>query len=655
MSKSYVQELLGVVDAILDDIRYSYPALAGELDRDIKRLRRSAEQRGIYYLVETLPAVGKHLDRCLASGQYTSSGLPTTSRVSGEVRVPKLLRALYLLVFEGSGRLRDDYDVEAILFLRQILYVGKKAEMHCGLGAVKKEILDFMQTDAALPCPEEVWESSSPAPEHFRIYRGFKRSSMYVARARKTAGAEMPAMLAVLEALDFVSARIASALGRYDHRDWRFRHGPGVVSTSPRYTNKYYWTAWPTRLENAFPLADCGFHSYASWADGVKWWDESSEELASRLIDVPKTFLKPRLIAAEPGPYQWCQQNIWHYFRSRCEGSWISNFVRFNDQSRNQELCKRGSVTGDLVTLDLSSASDRVTCHAVGQMFRTDPGLLLALHATRTRLCQLPTSSGFYGEDEEPVDILLRKFATMGNACTFPVETLIFLCISIAGCLVSRNLPLRMESILGLSEEVTVFGDDIVVPTDCWELVAKTLEVLHFKVNANKSFTERPSNGRPTFRESCGVDAFGGVDVTPTYWRSLCTNTPESIASTVEVSNNFQKKFMSKAARRVASTIRMALPHVPMDSGTFGLKAFVPSRFSGKQRYNEALQRLESLAPTLITKVKKTPSEDDTALLQFFTERPSPLNMWKSGTAQRPELKIRLQWVPSREFGNTES
>lgn len=651
MLKSYVQELLGVIECLLEDIRYSYPALAGELDRDIIRLRRSAEQRGLHFLVVTLPELGKHLDKCLACGQYKSSRLPLTKRVSAEVRVPKFLRALYLLIFEGSGRLRDDYDVEAILFLRQILYVGKKAKIHCGEEAVAAARLQFFDTDMSLPVPERVWESSNASVEDFRIYSGFKRSELYGRRVRDTAGVVRPVMLAVLEALDFVSAQIASALGPYDPRDWRFRHGPGVVSTSPKWTSKYNWTSWPSRLENVFPIADYGYHNYASWAGNVEWWKDGSEEPVSRLIDVPKTFLKPRLIAAEPGQFQWCQQNIWHYFRTRCDRTWISMFVRFRDQTRNQELCRRGSVTGDLVTLDLSEASDRVTCHAVGQMFRTEPKLLHALQATRTLMC---SSSKSPSRDADPQEnaLRLRKFATMGNACTFPVESLIFLTVALAACLVQRRLQVTMRSILGLAEEVAVFGDDIVVPTDCWELVVEALEVLHFKVNTDKSFCGRSSiYGRPTFRESCGVDSFGGVDVTPTYWRYPCTNNPESIASTAEVANSFMKKFFIKTSRRIASTIRsVKLPDVPMDSGTLGLMAYAPSEFRGKTRYNEALHRPECLLPVLVTRQEKTPAEDDTALLQYFTERPDPMNNWKSGVAQRPKLKIQLRWVPFEDL-----
>lgn len=636
MSKCHVQELTGLILALFEDVRQAYPTLGREIDRDIIRFRRSVERRGLHFLVVDLPAVGKHFDKCLANGEYIFDGHPLTKRTSAKVRVPRFLRALYLLIFDESGCLRDSYDVEAILFVRQLLYVGKKADLHCGPRAVNDEVVAFYETDVSLPSPESVWDSDSASHADFSVYKGFSRSRVYAERVRAGAPEDVPELLAALVCLDKVSLQVSSALGRYCYRDWRFRHGPGVVSTAPRYTNKYKWVQWSERLDAVFPIADCGYHNYASWAGNV---DElTSGEPEAKLIDVPKTFTKPRLIASEPGEHQWCQQNVWQYFCKRVQNSWISNFVRFNDQTRNQELCKRGSVDGSLVTLDLSAASDRVTCHAVGQMFRGTTDLLLALQASRTRRIRQKLST------EVPEVIELRKFSTMGNACTFPVESLIFLSVAIAGCLASRRLQVTRENILTLSEEVAVFGDDIIVPNDCRELVVSLLEVLHFKVNTDKSFW----NGK--FRESCGVDAFEGVEVTPTYWRRPCTGNPESTVSACETRNSFQKKFFQNATRYLTSTIRMALPTVHVDSGVFGLTSFAKGSNDVKRRWNTALQMEEAFVPVVVTKVAKAPIEDDSALLQFFSEQPDPMFPWKSGYTQRPRLKIQTRWVPGYDI-----
>jgi hypothetical protein len=228
----------------------------------------------------------------------------------------------------------------------------------------------------------------------------------------------------------------------------------------------------------------------------------------------------------------------------------------------------------------------------------------------------------------------------MGNACTFPVESLIFLSICLATVLTQRNLRATKKNIEMLAGEVAVFGDDIVIPVDCRELLFEALEVLDFKVNAQKSFWTG------MFRESCGIDAFGGSVITPAYWRSFNDGKPESLASTVETRNNFYKKFLLNAADRLASTIPSDIPTVHVRSGVFGLVSFLGHNVEGfKTRYNASLQREEVLVASLIATQNRTPVGDDSALLQFFTEEPDPFTKWTSGVPQRPRTRIRRRWV----------
>jgi hypothetical protein len=434
--------------------------------------------------------------------------------------------------------------------------------------------------------------------------------------------------------LDKISSFVATTLGRYDRTEWRFRHGPGAISERIGPTNKYCWSNWSNRLEVEYPIADCGFHNYCSWAGSSRLEDIGSLEPASRLLAVPKTFTGPRLIAAEPSEHMWCQQNLWHYMASRVQDSWISDFVRFRDQSRNQHLCRRGSEDGSLATVDLSAASDRVTCHFVGQYFRSNPGLILALRSTRTRYLRQEINPRV----ESLVE--LRKFSTMGSACTFPIQSLAFLGICLAAVATKRGLKVSPRSIRALCGEVAVFGDDLIIPEDSRELLFQALEVLHFKVNVNKSFW----TGR--FRESCGVDAFMGESVTPAYWRNLCSSKPESIASTIEVRNNFYSKFLLRTSARIASTIPVtSVPSVAMNSGVCGLTSFTSRWLKRDKRWNPQLQRIECKVRAFTARNPRTPITDDSALFQYFTESPSPHEKWVGGVAQRPELKHRLRWV----------
>jgi len=635
VSNRHVRELRNVYTALFEDAKYAFPTLAAGLSRDLSRLLRLVDSRGIHVFVVDLPAVGKHLDRCLSTGSYTTSGLCLTRQVSDSVRVPRFLRDLYLQIFDESGNLKEDCNVECVLFLRQILYCAKKATLDCNDQNILDEVQEFLVIDSQLPEPEEVWEADVPTDaEMSSAFTGFSDSALI----RDRLGCDPTGLLSTfLVNLDLVSGFISAELGPYRPEDWRFRHGPGAVSERTGSVNKYQFVNWSERLESVYPLADYGFHNHSAWIDWVRDGKGiGSHDPMSRLVAVPKSFLKPRLIAAEPTEHQWCQQNCWHYFCERVKHTWIGDFVRFRDQSKNQRMALEGSGNDRLATVDLSAASDRVTCHVVGNLFRSNIGLLQALRASRTRY--------LHQQINREVDELvrLRKFSTMGSACTFPVESLVFLAVAIASCLTVRTMRVTAGNIASLSGEVTVFGDDIIVPSDCRVVFERALEVLYFKVNDSKTFW----TGK--FRESCGVDAFAGVNVTPAYWRSPSDAKPESIASTVEVANNFYKKFMLHTASYLASTVQKAdMPTVAVDSGVLGFQSRLgPHLKPLRRRWNRSLQREEVLVTGISARVTKTAIHDDSALLQYFTEDPSPYTMWKGGVSSRPALKIRRRWVP---------
>jgi len=625
LSKRHVGELSRVCENLLRDAAQAFPALTKEFERDLTRLRHLVTHRGLSVFTDDFPAVCKHLDRCLAEGQYNYSGLPTSGKCSGRAVIPKFLRGLYLLVFDEVGSLKEDCDPLAVFFLRQILAFGKKTELDCSDEAKHREVLDFVETDRSLPEPGKFWDAAN-------AYSVGTPNCPFEVNFGGPAQ-EDAEVSAFLRKLDELSGFLTSTLGAYNPAEWRFKHGPGAISEVTGPTNKYCWRNWSNRLESVYPIADCGFHSYSSWAGHIVSRVVGSQEPASRLICVRKTVKKPRLIAAEPSEHQWCQQNIWHYFCDRAHDSWIGDFVRFRDQTLNQDLCLAASRDGKACTLDLSSASDRVTCQAVESLFRANPPLIRALMASRTRLVKLP----------EKKLHRLRKFATMGSAVTFPVESLLFLSVCLAACLTKRGRKVNRRNVMALRGKVAVFGDDLIVPEDTRDLVIRGLEALRFKVNIAKSFW----TGR--FRESCGVDAFAGVPVTPAYWKGLVTRSSESVASTVAVHNNFYQKYLMHSAQYLASTVRHRfIGAVHADSGVFGLltRCRPPSDYY-RSRWNVNLHRLEVRLPLLRATARRTKIEDDTALLQYFTESPSPYDFWASGVMQRPVVSLDGRWVPA--------
>jgi hypothetical protein len=214
-----------------------------------------------------------------------------------------------------------------------------------------------------------------------------------------------------------------------------------------------------------------------------------------------------------------------------------------------------------------------------------------------------------------------------------------------------RKRPVTVREIERLAEEVAVFGDDIIIPVDCRELFVETLEVLHFKVNERKSFW----TGK--FRESCGVDSYDGVDVTPVYWKTFFNGRPESLASVVGTVNNLYNRYLMSASLRLASTLPTArLAKVVTGSGVFGLESRSGTDNSHLQRrWNPHLHRFEVRALATISQQHRTATNDETAILQYFTEAPEPTTMWTHGVLQRPQLKTRLRWVSADSLDSPSS
>jgi hypothetical protein len=635
--KRYVEELDLFYADLLTDAEYAYPSLRSDFERDRQRISLLSRNRGLSFYMTDLPNLGKHLDRCVARQQYSPPHLPASKPVrEGVVVIPKLFRGLYLLLFEQNGRLKEDVDVIAYFFLRQLLYGAKKADAECSEAAVAQAIEAFVDTDLAIPMPDPSWVS--PTSESLgRDHRGFALDAKIGSAIRAKLGDERGSKL--LRRLDEVASIVVTTLGPYEAQEWSFSHGPGAVSDVASGENRYRFPNWSERLERVFPAGDCAHHDYLSWVDEVLLDRRGSREPSSRLIAVPKSLTKPRLIAVEPSEMMFCQQNIRQYIYERFASTWLSKFVLFDDQRQNQEMALRASEDGSLATIDLSEASDRVSCQVVGNLMRANMPLLEALAATRTRFCEVPL------RDAQRELVELHKYSTMGNATTFPVQSLVFLCVALACCAEEERIvnPRILKTYQG---KVSIFGDDIIVPTKIAGTVCDLLEAMGFKVNTAKSYLEG------LFRESCGVDAYRGTCVTPAYWHGAFDGTPESYSSCIETSNNFLKKFLVTTAfgieRRMNGAIRF--PTVPINSGVCGFESFTvpPTRFPS--RWNQALQREEWRVPVLAQRLETKPVHDNTGLMQYFTEDPSPMDPWKCGIRLRPVTKIRHRWVPTTQF-----
>jgi hypothetical protein len=163
--------------------------------------------------------------------------------------------------------------------------------------------------------------------------------------------------------------------------------------------------------------------------------------------------------------------------------------INLNDQSRNQALAKLGSADGSLATVDLSSASDSICTEFVYQMVPT----LWYSHLSAIR---------------SPITIIdgdrhvNQMFSSMGNGFTFELQSLLYFALAKAVAYHTRTPGV-----------ISVYGDDIIVPSEMCPLFIHVLSFFGFSTNEDKTFYDGP------FRESCGGHFNSGVDITPFYIR----------------------------------------------------------------------------------------------------------------------------------------
>jgi hypothetical protein len=156
-------------------------------------------------------------------------------------------------------------------------------------------------------------------------------------------------------------------------------------------------------------------------------------------------------------------------------------------QAHHRRLAKKASRLLNLVTADLSGASDSFTSALVNRCVPRDWYAALKLGRTP-----------YYTLGNEGVEIYSPSFMAMGIGFTFPLQTLIFTSI----LHVLRDISKKKGTI-------SVFGDDLIYPRRLHCAVVKILNRCGFELNHDKTFVEEP------FRESCGGDYYDGVDVRP--------------------------------------------------------------------------------------------------------------------------------------------
>lgn len=256
----------------------------------------------------------------------------------------------------------------------------------------------------------------------------------------------------------------------------------------------------------------------------------------SRIETVPKSVKTDRTICIEPSLNMMFQKALGALLEDilRDIGLDISSQPVFN-----AIMAENGSKSGRWATIDLRSASDSVPIELVRYLL---PGNWFNwLMTARTGHTELPS-----GERLE-----LHMMSTMGNAYTFPLQTLVFASIVHAISILSGHSSPFKERDHRRFWDYGVFGDDIIVPSDVYQITCTTLERVGFTVNTDKSY------GRGPFRESCGKDFHNGVLVRPVFVDDL---------STVQSRISFLNRIVRWAAQwnfRINRVVSLLLATIP--------------------------------------------------------------------------------------------
>lgn len=277
--------------------------------------------------------------------------------------------------------------------------------------------------------------------------------------------------------------KIRSILGEFDPEDFvdSCNWGPGASTLLKRREVSY-----PRKFDVERQITPRAYDFVKDWFHiAYPHWECVFEIVhSSKIVTVPKSAKTDRVIAIEPGINLWFQKGIGALIRRRLRYQGID----LNDQSHNQRLARLGSLTKELSTVDFSSASDTISSALIREILPPRWYALLNSFKVDTGLIDGHT-------------IEFNKFSSMGNGFTFELESLIFYALA---CSVCYQLGVDTK---GLS----VYGDDVILPSACYDLFCSISADLGFTVNRRKSYSSS------YFRESCGSYYWNGRNIKPIF------------------------------------------------------------------------------------------------------------------------------------------
>jgi len=267
----------------------------------------------------------------------------------------------------------------------------------------------------------------------------------------------------------------------------RIEFGPGSNFSVTRKTTAYEkLTAELEVTSTALPYAQNMMRNFHSWnqlhadAQGVK---DNIFTLVNggRIEFANKTAKVKRIIEVAP---------LWNTILQRPIGKYIGKRLTKFDlnlktaQAKHKLMAQASSIIDGSATVDLKNASGTISTSVIMEFFPYE-----WFRVMDDLRCQAYRIEGKWYPYEQ--------FSAMGCGFTFEMETLLFW--ALAKAVVPKHLH----------DQVSVYGDDIILPKEFAPTLISLLDYCGFSCNMEKSFISGP------FRESCGGDYFSGIDVRP--------------------------------------------------------------------------------------------------------------------------------------------
>lgn len=583
--------------------------------RDLRLTQQCVRKRflseGVGFLTKTLPRLGKHIDHAL-TGSIRLDPAIIRFAADGDSQLPRFLGELLERIFHTDGSLLPDPDAKCVKHIRQILYSFYKYEIPYDemqeqkvIDAFKQAEKDLTDMQARFAFLHSAWHSINQR-KHLTGKLGDLEKSFTLTDDDRS-------FLIIREA----RALLERLFWSFDPTDIYPQHGPGVVATKQRLWDKYRWTNVSSRITDLYPFDAYFCASLGHVCDVYNSFDAvSNTDHSAQVLLVPKDSRGPRLISCEPVDFQWVQQGLRKAIYRLVEEHPISRWnVFFTDQGPNQRGALLGSSSGRYATLDLKEASDRVHLDLVRLLF---PERLTAyLECSRSTSTVLPS-----GEK-----LPLLKFAPMGSALCFPIMALTIWALLTAG---APDADTR--------ESILVYGDDVIVPTAYAGSAMTILESFGLKINRDKSCTQG------LFRESCGVDAFKGVNVTPVRFRTVWDESPrpDTYTSWISYANAFWDRQYTTCHEYIVTRLQAIYGPIPsadmtgldaqlsylsldrrgqVNPAPFPYLRGIPSQAHlFKRRFNQKLQKLEFKVRVIKNPSIERSMDGWSMLLRWFTE-----------------------------------